>query len=204
MKYLRLFENFEDIDSICKKYGITNYTINPDGSIDVDGYVNLYNKGLTKIPLKFRNVSGYFYCNYNKLTSLEGCPESIGGDFSCNTNKLMSLEGCPESIGGHFYCSGNNLTSLEGCPKSIGGDFSCNGNNLTSFDGCPQNIGGGFYCGGNPVYELWNLFRDYSKIELFNDYDIVRDDGIVIDRLNSFLEDIGKPSVKKVKGYNNI
>ena len=39
MKYLKLFENFDQtkIDKICKKYGIENYTINPDGSIDVDG-----------------------------------------------------------------------------------------------------------------------------------------------------------------------
>ena len=39
MKHLKLFENFEDIESICKKYNITNYTINVDGSIDVNGNV---------------------------------------------------------------------------------------------------------------------------------------------------------------------
>jgi hypothetical protein len=44
-----------DIDSICEKYGITNYTINDDGSIDVDGDVNLSCKNLTKLPLKFRD-----------------------------------------------------------------------------------------------------------------------------------------------------
>ncbi len=36
MKYLKLFESFEDIDEICKKYSIENYTINTDGSIDVN------------------------------------------------------------------------------------------------------------------------------------------------------------------------
>jgi hypothetical protein len=60
MKHLKLFEAFEDIDSICKKFGITNYTINPDGTVDVDGDVDLYNKGLTKLPLKFGKVTGYF------------------------------------------------------------------------------------------------------------------------------------------------
>mgnify|MGYP000489434140 CR=1 FL=1 len=35
MRYLRLFESFEDIDEICRKYIIRNYTINLDGSIDV-------------------------------------------------------------------------------------------------------------------------------------------------------------------------
>ncbi len=31
----------------------------------------LYDKGLTKLPLKFNKVNGYFDCSYNKLTSLE-------------------------------------------------------------------------------------------------------------------------------------
>jgi len=47
MKYLKLFESYSDIKSICEKYGIVNYSINSDGSIDVDGVVNLYNEYLT-------------------------------------------------------------------------------------------------------------------------------------------------------------
>jgi hypothetical protein len=76
MRYLKgykIFENKEDIHAICKEYGIRNYTINPDGSIDVDGYVYLYNRDLTKLPLNFRNISGYFTCDNNKLTSFRGC-----------------------------------------------------------------------------------------------------------------------------------
>ena len=45
MKYLKKFnESVEDIDSICKKYGIKNYTINVDGTVDVDGNVDLVKK----------------------------------------------------------------------------------------------------------------------------------------------------------------
>ncbi len=80
MKYLKLFEGFEDIDEICRKYYIENYTINPDGSIDVNGYVYLSNKGLTKLPLKFNKVNGDFYCGYNQLKTLEGCPKEVNGD----------------------------------------------------------------------------------------------------------------------------
>jgi hypothetical protein len=36
-----LFESFKSIEDICKKYKITNYTINPDGFVDVEGYVDL-------------------------------------------------------------------------------------------------------------------------------------------------------------------
>jgi len=53
-KYQYFLESTSDIDSICKKYYIQNYTINDDGTIDVDGNVNLNVKNLTKLPLKFR------------------------------------------------------------------------------------------------------------------------------------------------------
>ena len=41
MKHIKLFENFDtkSIEEICKKYHIDNYTINDDGSIDVDNSV---------------------------------------------------------------------------------------------------------------------------------------------------------------------
>ncbi len=62
----------EEIHRICKKFEIKNYTINPDGSIDVDGNVELGVYKLDKIPLKFNNVSGYFNISSNNITSLEG------------------------------------------------------------------------------------------------------------------------------------
>ena len=51
------------IDDICKKYKITNYIINPDKTIDVDGDVTLSFSYLSKLPLKFNKVSGNFLCN---------------------------------------------------------------------------------------------------------------------------------------------
>ncbi len=125
----------QEIKDICEKYDIRNYTINPDGSIDVDGGVNLYNMGLTKLPLDFNIVRGNFYCSNNKLTSLEGCPSYVGGSFYCYGNNLTSLVGCPNYIGGSFYCFENKLTSLEGCPKEVGVSFVCGDNPLESFEG---------------------------------------------------------------------
>ena len=46
---IKLFEEYNDIVSICYKYDIENYTINDDGSIDVDDDVCLYGLKLTKI-----------------------------------------------------------------------------------------------------------------------------------------------------------
>ena len=171
MKHIKLFESFEDIHDICKKYNITNYTINDDGSIDVDGNVNLQYRELTKLPLKFRNVNGRFHCHMNFLTSLEGCPNKVGGDFACSSNLLESLEGCPEYIEGDFIFRNNKIYSFEGFPKHIGGGIS--GEN-------------------NPIYEIYCFFDDYSKIELFNDMDIIQNKVVILDRLNFFLEEIDK------------
>ena len=52
MKYLkkfRIFESKEEIEFLCQKYGIQNYTINDDGTVDVYGHVKLTSKGLNKI-----------------------------------------------------------------------------------------------------------------------------------------------------------
>lgn len=45
------------------------------------------------------------------------------GYFICNSNNLTSLQGCPEKIKGFFDCSGNSLTNLKGTPKFINGDI---------------------------------------------------------------------------------
>ena len=109
---------------------IINYVINDDMSIDVKGNINLDYKNLTSIPefIKFNKVGGYFYCDNNQLTSLEGCPKTVERDFFCSSNQLTSLEGCPNIVKGNFYCNNNKLTSLEGCPKTVGGSFFCSNN----------------------------------------------------------------------------
>jgi hypothetical protein len=83
--------NIQEIHNICKRYYIGNYSINPDGSIDVDGDVDLSYKNLDRIPIKFGVVTGMFYCNNNNLTSLENCPNEIKSWFNCSYNKLRSL-----------------------------------------------------------------------------------------------------------------
>ena len=93
MIYIKEYNNYKDIEDICKKYDITDYTINNDESIDVNGDVYLINMSLDKLPLKFNRVTGNFYCRDNQLTSLEGAPKEVGGDFYCHNNQLTSLEG---------------------------------------------------------------------------------------------------------------
>ena len=83
----------QEIKDICNYYRIFGYTINPDGSIDVNGSVKLSNEGLIRIPIKFNKVNGYFFCEYNKLTSLQYSPEKVDGTFYSHDNPLESLDG---------------------------------------------------------------------------------------------------------------
>jgi len=216
MKYLkkwRLFENHDDIHEVCKKYGIENYTINGDGTIDGDGekMVNLSYKGLIKLPLDFNKVGGSFYCHNNNLTSLEGAPKEVGGYFYCRYNKLTSLEGAPQSVGGYFDCSNNQLTNLEGAPQSIGGEFYCNNNKIMSLKGLEFKSFKFIELENNPIQEIvkdWiNNDNKEELIEYFVDMDIIQDNKLIMMRLEAFYEDMDLEmniDFNKVKKYYEI
>ena len=136
-----------------------SWKLNSNGTYDVNDDVNLEECEQIidlngKLTIKFNKVTGNFICGYNKLTSLEGCPEKVGGDFDCGFNNLTSLEGCPKEVGGNFGCHYIKLTSLEGCPEKVGGNFDCGDNKLTSLEGCPEKVGGNFDCGFNNLTSL--------------------------------------------------
>ena len=186
-------ESKEDIDYIsgvikrkCKKYGIENYTINDDGSIDVDANVYLSNRGLTELPLKFRKVSGEFYCYDNKLTSLEGSPEKVGGYFDCSDNQLTSLEGISKYISFGIYCENNKLRDVQGIKDGWRGTF---------------------YVEGNPVYEIFKLFpkeRFDEVIEYLNEYEVIRDGKVVVLQALELVfheMDLEVPEIEEIEGY---
>jgi len=199
MKSFKRFIGDLQIKSICNKYNINNYTINEDGSIDVDGDVNLTRKSLINIPLKFRNVS-YFYCDNNQLTSLEGCPQSVVGDFTCHNNQLTSLKGCPQSVG-VLNCRYNQLTSLEGCPEIIGGNIFCQFNKINSFKGISEFFENGLYCDNNPIFEIYYLFRQNVKcIKWINEWDVIQDGNkIILDRLEEVYHQLNMDIPENIK-----
>ena len=154
MKYLRRFFENNNIELVRKleSFGIKNYTINSDGSIDVNGDVDLYNMKLKYIPFNFGNVTGYFSCSSNKLTSLKGCPKEVGGHFSCTSNKLTNLIGGPVYVYGDYFCNINQLETLEGCAGDIKGRLFCVANRLTELD-CSSVIEGDIIC-------RFNVFKE--------------------------------------------
>jgi hypothetical protein len=239
MKKIDTFENFDssfpqskkEIISICKKFRIKNYTINDDGSVDVDGDVDLSNNSLSKLPLKFGIVRGDFYCFHNKLTTLEGSPKEVGRTFWCNYNNLDNLNMCPQIVGslggnlGDFVCSNNKLTSIIGAPREVFG-FYCSHNKLTNLEGIPKLIGrGGLGCesnkisklyrdleltscegpfkiGYNPIFQVYKLFNDFKKFKTSLDWNYFKDDGtIYLDRFNDALEEAG---INIINGYKFI
>jgi hypothetical protein len=97
-------EQIEFLDEVCE--GRKYWKLNSKGEVDVDGNVDMTNKNLTEIPVKFGRVEGRFDCSNNNLTTLKNCPTYINGGFSsfdCGGNKLTSLEYCPDSIGGSYF-----------------------------------------------------------------------------------------------------
>ena len=166
MKHIKSYKIFEhqnqslDNSELIKElewFGIKNYTINIDGTIDVDGDVYLPSKELSKLPFKFGKVTGDFTCSLNELTSLEGCPNEVGGYFTCNNNQLKDLIGGPQEVDDDYYCYGNQLESLEGCAGDIGGYLDCRNNKLEMLD-CSSVINGNIYCGNNGFKEEPEFF----------------------------------------------
>ena len=155
------------IEEWLEEMSVENYVINDDLTIDVNGRVNLSHKNLSSFPeyIKFRNVSGYFFCDNNQLTSLEGCPSTVEGFFYCDNNQLTSLEGCPSNVRESFSCNNNQLISLKGCPSSVGRSFFCNNNQLTSLEGCPSTVGGSFFCRNNKKQFSEEEVRKYCKVK---------------------------------------
>jgi hypothetical protein len=165
MKHIKPYKIFEStspnfpttrdgVIQVCKRYGIEDYTINDDLSIDVDGDVYFIQKGLKYLPLKFNYVSGDFNCYSNNLVSLEGSPQTVGGDLSCSYNSLETLKGSPQSVGGYFDCYNNKLKTLKGGPQTVDGDFGCHRNKLKTLEGSPQTVGRNFFCYDNELKTL--------------------------------------------------
>jgi hypothetical protein len=212
MKHLRKYKIFEsntEIDKICRIYKIINYTINSDNSVDVDGDVGFWNKGLESIPLNFNIVNGNFDCSWNHLTSLKGCPVRVGYWFSCHYNNLTSLQYSPQYVeNGNFGCGRNKIESLQYCTELIRGDFYCYDNKLTSLEYHPT-VYGEFYCrynqintfenfyyykedvyfDGNPIWDIYELFNDMKLIELANYYGFEYEGEIDLYKLDIFLKE---------------
>lgn len=113
----------EHIESLCDKYFIRNYNINPNGTVDVNGDVCLSGCHLYELPFNFNKVTGDFLCDNNSLTTLKGSPIWVGKDYDCSSNRIRTLEFIPEYVGRRI---------LFRCNSSINSEFVSRFNYLES------------------------------------------------------------------------
>ncbi len=181
-----------EIKKILVKYGLartisvngkreTNYTIHPDGTVDVVGTVDLRKKGLRKLPLKFGKIEGTFSCSCNSLTSLEGAPHTVWKDFDCSRNKLTTLKGAPTKVGELFFAYQNELFTLEGLTE--------NTINQTAWF-------------RNPVENVEMVFQGKEKlIESLKYNYFAGGNKIHESRFVRACDDLGIPAPDEIKGY---
>ena len=188
MKYLKLYENFEkDIKKLCYKYNIENYTINQDGSIDVDSSVDLGDYKLLELPLKFGKVLGYFDCVMNQLTSLKNSPKHVVNSFYCSHNLLTTLKEGPGIVSGDYHCDNNLLKDVYGFPKYFNND-------IIIYD--------------NTVVEILNLVP-HQKIPAFikwlSEYDVIREGNKIVEQRleEAYFMATKKEPMRTGKGFKN-
>lgn len=107
-----MFTRKESIINWLKDMNVTDYYINDNLTINVDGNVNISNKGLLYIPVQFKEVYGTFNCSNNNLTNLKGTPSDYCYLLNANNNKITTLEYAPLVIGSLSILN-NKLTSLK-------------------------------------------------------------------------------------------
>ena len=117
-----------DIEKKLIQYGIKNYYINDDLTVDVDGDLNTSTLAQCLIDVKFGTINGDFDCSRLGLKSLINCPIVVKGDYKISHNRLVRLEGIAEYIGGDLWIQNNYLNELNFYNSNIIGEIYCWGN----------------------------------------------------------------------------
>ena len=219
MIYLRKFnENNNDLLELCKIYIDSNNKIEPGGltySIDNRGFVNVdcgstnlsLKIDVDKIPIKFGKVNGSVFLS-GDIKSLENSPREVTFAFNImGCHNITSLEGGPEKVGRFYHCGSIPLDNITGLASPIDKDYVLT---ISSTFGKIHKVLELFltpkieYSGGRKHGEF--IIDKYTEdvIDLFTYFDPIRDNTIYLNRLNSFLEEIGKNTVNDVKGYKCI
>ncbi len=140
------FKTIKETKTWLDRVGVKGYAIRDDLTVDVAGAVDISDKHLTHIPVRFGVVDGHFSCSNNQLTCLIGAPSTCKS-MVCADNKLTDLTGVPGQCE-WLCCSHNQLTSLVGVPDDCR-EIYCEDNQLTHLDGIPAGCIA-IWCHGNP------------------------------------------------------
>lgn len=144
------------------------YSINPNGSVNINGTLNLRHKQFTdgEIPVKINYASGVLVDNCG-LKSIKNLPrkisetysDDISGYYWINENEIESLIGCPKKVK-RFIASNNKIKSLEGAPEYVHDACILNDNNIESMEYCPKYIGLTLHIWNNPIKSIIGIPPD--------------------------------------------
>jgi hypothetical protein len=174
------------IKTQCDKLNIQNYTINDDGTVDVNGDLNIYlvqdkvKKGEKHdILINFNKINGSVDINLQWRKAgragqgqLPFTFNEVTGSFHSTHNMLETLIGCPKKVGGCFDVRTNRLHTLEGAPETVGGYFCASGNSLDDLKGSPKYVGGNFDVSDSSLKTLEGLSPRIDGTLDFNSNDI--------------------------------
>lgn len=118
-----IFKNIVDIKKWLHDFDIKYYVINDDLTVDVKVSVDLSFLDLTNIPIKFRNISGYFYCNDNQLTDFSFMPDIIASHCNIGYNKVNTINYLPKTIGGDLFFNDMDLNEIDLSNTIVRGDI---------------------------------------------------------------------------------
>lgn len=94
--------------------GVKNFKVNDDLTIDTELNIigmsrsELFPGGYFPQYIRF-NTSGTFDIDDCGIVSLVGCPKHVFGYFSCQMNKITTLQGFPEKVEGEVYLLSNGV-----------------------------------------------------------------------------------------------
>lgn len=180
-----------DINDFCEVQNGWNYKINVDGTVDVDGDVNLSGEDLTELPVKFNKVTGCFNCALNNLTSFKGFPKYVGDFLSVQNNKITSLEYLPEHTGRLITLEGNLLKDVSSI-KHLFADP----NKIVWIDDNPidELLQQMVLLGCSQYKSYFNELRhdvQFDVIDRLDEFDVIKKDKIDMISMNSMFDYYG-------------
>jgi hypothetical protein len=192
-----------EIEGILDYLGVENYVINEDNSVDVFSNVDISQRGLKKLPVKFNKIEGDFDCTCNSLNTLVNSPLEVSGFFDCSINKLYSLIRGPEIVKGGYYCSDNLLEDLQGFPLTCLSFFNAERNRLKTLKGSPMILEcDDFNVSQNELVDLVGAPKrvksfdcSYNNIKTLEN-GIISADGVFNCTNNKLTSLVGKPRCK--------
>lgn len=134
--------NTKIIHSWLRNQNIEDYNINDDYSVDVHQDVQIVERVLPYLPVKFRNVK----------------------DFSIKRCGLKSLKNMPEKVSGKFSIYQNDVTSLQGMPKEVTHMCEINNNKIKSMDNFNCKVGS-LNASNLPLTNLKNIHKQISMFD---------------------------------------